>query len=421
MGAFAFTDPRKVRQTPAAQTNQPRIEPVTKGWFDTVLDLLTPLNEAEQQAEAVTGQPLELPLVGQPRAFLHSLAPTPMDEILAQMNPLTVPLAVLGRVGTKLVGKGTTKAAKEASETLGTRAAAQHAELATPVSLGGLGKESVPVYHGSAEIQRRGGLEGGKFRLDIGPTGRPRDPGVNPDTLGTWWTTSEKDAQHFGRSLGERGEYVPGALIKGEMALENPRIFDSAETWQKFVNGLRGPDRSPARADTVRAAIGPEHDGIIIKGGGKGDATPEGADFYLAFDDTKYRILPEAAVPTETLGTRAAAQQAELGTTVPLAELGQPATPARTSQERLARVTETLSTYAPEQRAAVVDEIAAAFPVLDAYTKPNAHLSDKMLATRMAALSPEAQAVVQRASCPSWRRGRQTLAGGAAGCDDQGA
>ena len=99
--------------------------------------------------------------------------------------------------------------------------------------------------------------------------------------------------------------------------------------------------------------------------------------------------------PAGTLGARAATQHAALTTEVPLASVGAPTPSPVSSADRLNRVTQALSTYAPEQRATVVEEIARAYPVLDAYTKPTAHLSAKMLASRAATLSPEAQSVVQ--------------------------
>ena len=135
MGGLAFSDPRKNRQTPAARAGAPRIEPVEKSWFDTILDTLTPLPQMEQQAEAATGQPLELPLIGQPREFLRGFLPTDQDAILAQMQPLTAPLAVpLAVLGRKGVGKATAKAVAQ-----------EVAEVATPTRIA----NPIKAYHGS--------------------------------------------------------------------------------------------------------------------------------------------------------------------------------------------------------------------------------------------------------------------------------
>lgn len=95
-----------------------------------------------------------------------------------------------------------------------------------------------------------------------------------------------------------------------------------------------------------------------------------------------------------TAGTEVLPEVLETGTIGQLT--GMAPKVAGTAASRLGAVTETLAPLAPEQKAAVVEEILSAYPVTDAYTKPTHHLSPKMLASRAATLSPEAQQVVQR-------------------------
>lgn len=159
----------------------------------------------------------------------------------------------------------------------------------------------VTVYHGSAEIGRRGTFDG--FKHDIDPAGRTREVGATLDSLGVWWTTSKTDASRFGQSFGPDGKTtVPPAIVSGSIALRNPRVFESAEEFTKLLNSLRVLDdngmKKAARADAIRAAM-KDNDGLIIRQGGKGDGLPEGGDYYLAFDDAAFEVsgveMPQAA------------------------------------------------------------------------------------------------------------------------------
>ncbi|HET7461656.1 MAG TPA: hypothetical protein VFJ82_10415, partial [Longimicrobium sp.] len=157
------------------------------------------------------------------------------------------------------------------------------------------------VFHGSAEIARRGGLEGDSFRLDIAPDGRKRKPGETVDSIGTWWTASPNDARRYSMSFNEAGERVPGAVVHGRITLENPKEFESPEEFNTFLQSLRkkGSTR-PADGVAVRLALA-GHDGIIVRGGGRGDGMPDGGDFYLAFGQAKTKIHKIEGLRSEPL------------------------------------------------------------------------------------------------------------------------
>ncbi|HXG69476.1 MAG TPA: hypothetical protein VNJ04_02565 [Gemmatimonadaceae bacterium] len=83
---------------------------------------------------------------------------------------------------------------------------------------------------------------------------------------------------------------MPGAVIEGRVTINNPRVFESAEDWRKFANAFR-ENRQPASGQKVREALERDgHDGFIVRGGGKGDAMPEGGDFYLSFDNAGVQL-----------------------------------------------------------------------------------------------------------------------------------
>jgi hypothetical protein len=76
---------------------------------------------------------------------------------------------------------------------------------------------------------------------------------------------------------------------------------------------------------------------------------------------------------------------------------GRAARYAAATESRASAVAARLQALEPAQRQSVVDEIAAAFPVRDSYTKPTAHLSAGVLRKRAekAGLSPEARQVIE--------------------------
>jgi hypothetical protein len=84
-------------------------------------------------------------------------------------------------------------------------------------------------------------------------------------------------------------------VIEGQIGLRNPRVFDSAEEWRKFADSFR-KGRQPANGDAIRAQLESEgHDGLVIKRGGVGDATPEGGDFHLSFNNRNVNVATPAA------------------------------------------------------------------------------------------------------------------------------
>lgn len=163
-------------------------------------------------------------------------------------------------------------------------------------------KQGIKAYHGSAEIARRGKLD--KFQREISPTGSIRVPDENADAMGTWWSASKEDAKKFGKNFGPDGVLRDGAVVEGEIRFKNPKVFDNAEDYTAFIRKFKREDgmggfKMP-RSDDMRTALD-GHDGIIIRGGGKGDRTPEGADYYLAFNNEDFDVkkvdLPDWSKP----------------------------------------------------------------------------------------------------------------------------
>jgi hypothetical protein len=176
------------------------------------------------------------------------------------------------------------------------------------------------VYNGSAEIARRGGLTG-DLRLDIASTGKPRVVGDTIDSMGTWWTSSAADAAHYARYYGEDGKtLLPGAVVETELLLTNPRIFASPDEFDKFLRTFRvkqdGVSKPPS-GSSVRASLEQHgYDGLIVRGGGRGDATPETGDFYLSFGNKGVKTV----APTNPAKKPTAAKQAAKAAAAPPAE-----------------------------------------------------------------------------------------------------
>ena len=162
--------------------------------------------------------------------------------------------------------------------------------------------QGIKAYHGSAEIARRGKLD--KFQREISPTGSIRVPDENADAMGTWWSASKEDAKKFGKNFGPDGVLRDGAVVEGEIRFKNPKVFDDAEDYTAFIRKFKREDGMGGfkvpRSDDIRTALD-GHDGIIIRGGGKGDRTPEGADYYLAFNNEDFDVkkvdLPDWSKP----------------------------------------------------------------------------------------------------------------------------
>jgi hypothetical protein len=157
----------------------------------------------------------------------------------------------------------------------------------------------IRVYHGSAEISRRKqkGIDFKGFDMSIDPAGGKRRPDQGADTLGTWWSASEKDASTFGRYLTktESGEWEPqqGAVVHADVSINNPKVFHGDE-FSKFLNSYRKPNsgisKSPSGLKIRRDLEAQGYDGVHVVGGGKLDNTPDGADWYVTFNDDQHKI-----------------------------------------------------------------------------------------------------------------------------------
>ena len=166
-------------------------------------------------------------------------------------------------------------------------AEAKPVDVATPAAATGAKGQTVRGFHGSAEIARRGKLEGG-LRLDVSPSGRERAVGDTIDSMGTWFTTDESGAKVFGKHFDERGEgSKEGAVVEADITIENPMVFSSEtearnyfEQFRKKEKGGGGPPPKGSEIVAALRAIG--HDGIIIKGGERGLS---GGDYHLSFEN----------------------------------------------------------------------------------------------------------------------------------------
>ena len=146
-------------------------------------------------------------------------------------------------------------------------------------------------YHGSGELARRGKFDG--LRLDISPIGKKREVGETIDSMGTWFSVSPKDAAYYGRYIDTDGmTRKNGLIIRADVRMRHPKIFNSPDEFVSFVEKFRGPEnefgmRPAPRGDAIRAALEAKgHDGIVVRGGGKGDGTPDGADTFLSFGNS---------------------------------------------------------------------------------------------------------------------------------------
>ncbi len=189
---------------------------------------------------------------------------------------------------------------------------------------------TVTAYHGSAEMRRRGGFDG-VLRLDIHPYGAERKPGESSDSLGTWWTASKADAAKFGETYAEpydaSAPLLQGVILRANIHLENPRVFESAQVWSDYADSFRGkgpggmgrgiPDGRKIRKDLEKGG----YDGFVVLAGGAGDATPDGADFYVSLDN-------KGVSGTQVEGSDAAAPTNAHEQPAPGGAEGQPASPA---------------------------------------------------------------------------------------------
>lgn len=172
------------------------------------------------------------------------------------------------------------------------------------------------VYHGSAEIARRGTFEG--FRLDIAPHGATRVPESTMDAIGTWFTASKSDALTYSRYIDEDGTTrKAGAVIEADVTLNNPRVFESSDAFREWSDTFReqqqgGGRSAPSGGKAKAALVAAGYDGIIVRNGGRGDATPDGADFYVAFDPAAVAVVG-SEIPTKSadLDARKAANEAK--------------------------------------------------------------------------------------------------------------
>jgi hypothetical protein len=169
-------------------------------------------------------------------------------------------------------------------------------------------------------------------------------------------------------ALGLRGGGVAGAAEEAAAAL-TPAARRAGGFATRVGQGLAGA----GKAAVIGPAIGLASTAL---------ADTDLAKSLIPDDETRNAVFNAAGMGAGVVGLGMAAGKGMKG----LRE--------EAAAGRLKAVTEHLDTLDPATKASVVDEVAQAFPVLDGYHKPTAHLTDRMLAKRAADLSPEAQQVV---------------------------
>jgi len=155
--------------------------------------------------------------------------------------------------------------------------------------------KKIKVYHGSAEIARKGKFEG--LVLNISPAGKTREIGASADSMGTWWSSKIEDAVFFGKSI-ENGE---GAILYGEIIINNPKIFysenEAREFFEKFREDQNDPVKKPIRGDKIKSYLESQgYDGLILKGGEKGITS---GDYYLSFNNKSVNVVKTYFPPTK--------------------------------------------------------------------------------------------------------------------------